>query len=292
MTIDNGNHLLLSGNRAALDYLREVGAADRLIGPAAAEFQFIDLASRQRWTLRFNDGRVPWWIFDPARRVPGTRALDYLALARLLWPPAGKTVGEIIACQRAALLAAGRAAPARRAQYRSAARLGEARRRGDPRDARGRRPRLPAAPRARRLERDADRAGARLAAAARRARAARASASRAPLRRAARRRARFRRRDDRARRRRRRHPRGAALCRRVADPRAKSAERVPRHRQCAFPRRTAAGSAADPRRAQRHGRMDFRLSRPVVGHDQRRRSFDRYARGRSSPRRSGRRWRA
>ena len=83
MTIDNGNHLLLSGNRAALDYLREVGAADRLIGPAAAEFQFIDLASRQRWTLRFNDGRVPWWIFDPARRVPGTRARDYLALAAI-----------------------------------------------------------------------------------------------------------------------------------------------------------------------------------------------------------------
>ena len=106
MTIDNGNHLLLSGNRAALDYLREVGAADRLIGPPAAEFQFVDLASAQRWTLRFNDGRLPWWIFDPARRVPGTRVLDYLALARLLWPPAGKTVGEIVSDQRAALLAA------------------------------------------------------------------------------------------------------------------------------------------------------------------------------------------
>ncbi len=97
MTIDNGNHLLLSGNRAALDYLRAVGAADRLIGPAAAEFQFVDLASGQRWTLRLNDGRVPWWIFDPARRVPGTRPLDYVALTRLLWPPADKTVGEIVA---------------------------------------------------------------------------------------------------------------------------------------------------------------------------------------------------
>jgi squalene-associated FAD-dependent desaturase len=99
MTIDNGNHLLLSGNRAALDYLREVSAEQRLIGPAAAEFQFIDLASRERWTLRFNDGRIPWWIFDPARRVPGTRAFDYAALARLLWPPAEKTVGDIIACK-------------------------------------------------------------------------------------------------------------------------------------------------------------------------------------------------
>jgi hydroxysqualene dehydroxylase len=99
MTIDNGNHLLLSGNRAALDYLRSIGAEHRLAGPAKAEFSFADLASGRRWTLRFNDGPVPFWVFDPARRVPGTRALDYLPLARLLWAPAGKTVGEVIVCK-------------------------------------------------------------------------------------------------------------------------------------------------------------------------------------------------
>src|SRR5580704_15296934 len=76
MTIDNGNHLLLSGNHAALDYLRGIGAENRLVGPARAEFPFVDLASRERWTLRINDGRLPLWIFDRAARVPGTRALD------------------------------------------------------------------------------------------------------------------------------------------------------------------------------------------------------------------------
>src|SRR6266567_9114073 len=35
--IDNGNHLVLSGNHATMDYLRRIGAADRLIGPAEAE---------------------------------------------------------------------------------------------------------------------------------------------------------------------------------------------------------------------------------------------------------------
>jgi squalene-associated FAD-dependent desaturase len=99
MTIDNGNHLLLSGNHAALSYLRDIGAADRLIGPPHAEFPFADLASGERWILRFHDGRLPLWIFDSKRRVPGTRALDYLALARLLWPPDGRTVGEVIACE-------------------------------------------------------------------------------------------------------------------------------------------------------------------------------------------------
>jgi hydroxysqualene dehydroxylase len=99
MTIDNGNHLLLSGNHAALDYLRDVGAADRLVGPQTADFSFADVASGQRWTLRINDGRLPWWIFDPARRLPGTRALDYAPLARLLWARSGKSVGETISCK-------------------------------------------------------------------------------------------------------------------------------------------------------------------------------------------------
>jgi hydroxysqualene dehydroxylase len=99
MTIDNGNHLLLSGNHAALEFLRDIGAADRLVGPPAAEFSFADVASGQRWTLRINDGRLPWWIFDPARRLPGTRALDYAPLARLLWAQSGKSIGETIPCK-------------------------------------------------------------------------------------------------------------------------------------------------------------------------------------------------
>jgi squalene-associated FAD-dependent desaturase len=99
MTIDNGNHLLLSGNRAALAYLRDIGGTDRLAGPDHAEFPFIDLKSSERWTLRFNDGRLPFWIFDASRRVPGTRALDYLALARLLFAAPGQPVGQVIACE-------------------------------------------------------------------------------------------------------------------------------------------------------------------------------------------------
>jgi squalene-associated FAD-dependent desaturase len=99
MEIDNGNHLLLSANYAALDFLRIVGAADQLVGPPHADFPFVDLASGARWTLRIGDGRIPWWIFDANRRVPGTTARDYLALARLLWPPRDAAIGELIACK-------------------------------------------------------------------------------------------------------------------------------------------------------------------------------------------------
>jgi hydroxysqualene dehydroxylase len=99
MTIDNGNHLLLSGNRAALEFLRGIGAEPLLVGPPAADFPFVDLASGERWTLRLNDGRLPFWIFDSGRRPPGTHPLDYMALLRLLRAPVDKTVGEIIACE-------------------------------------------------------------------------------------------------------------------------------------------------------------------------------------------------
>jgi squalene-associated FAD-dependent desaturase len=98
MMIDNGNHLLLSGNHAALAFLRDIGAAQKLVPPPAAAFDFIDLESAERWTLRLSEGRLPWWIFDSGKRVPGTRARDYLSLARLLFPPAGKPIGEVIDC--------------------------------------------------------------------------------------------------------------------------------------------------------------------------------------------------
>ena len=99
ITIDNGNHLLLSGNRAALGYLDTIGARDRLIWPSSASFPFIDLATKERWTLRANDGRLPWWIFDRNRRVPGTRARDYISVLRLLRAAPGATIREVLDCK-------------------------------------------------------------------------------------------------------------------------------------------------------------------------------------------------
>ena len=84
ITIDNGNHLVLSGNTAVREHLRLVGSEDKLSGPAEAVFDFMDLATGERWQVRPNAGPVPWWIFAKSRRVPGTNWFDYLALAKLL----------------------------------------------------------------------------------------------------------------------------------------------------------------------------------------------------------------
>jgi squalene-associated FAD-dependent desaturase len=98
MVIDNGNHLVLSGNQAVGRYLRTSGAEDRLTGPGRPEFPFFDLRTGQRWTLRPNDGLLPWWILAAGRRVPGTTLSDYLALATLVRRHPGQRIDEVIRC--------------------------------------------------------------------------------------------------------------------------------------------------------------------------------------------------
>jgi squalene-associated FAD-dependent desaturase len=99
LTIDNGNHLLLSGNRHALAYAKSIGTEAGLVGPKSAQFPFVDLATNQRWLLDLGDGRLPLWVFDEARRVPDTGLLDYLALMPLIWAGTDKLVGKAIPCE-------------------------------------------------------------------------------------------------------------------------------------------------------------------------------------------------
>jgi hydroxysqualene dehydroxylase len=98
--VDNGNHLLLAGNHRALGYLERIGALDTVEGPEEAVFAFIDAASGRRWNLRPNRGAVPWWIFRRARRVPGTRATDYLEALALRRAGPSATVAEVMDCRR------------------------------------------------------------------------------------------------------------------------------------------------------------------------------------------------
>lgn len=91
LTIDNGNHLVLSGNPAVVRFRAQIGATTPLAGPDHADFTFHDLKDSARWTVRINDGPIPWWIAARRRRVPGSRIADYLPLTKLL----GKTEGRI-----------------------------------------------------------------------------------------------------------------------------------------------------------------------------------------------------
>lgn len=92
--IDNGNHLLLSGNDATMAYLSAVGARESLTGPGRPVFAFMDVGSGERWTVAPGRGRIPWWILT--RRIPGTRLADYLGLRRLQRAGADETVAALV----------------------------------------------------------------------------------------------------------------------------------------------------------------------------------------------------
>jgi len=94
--IDNGNHLVLSGNEFTLDYLGRVGALGTLDGPGEAVFPFLDVVTEQRWTVRLNHGTLPWWILNSRRRVPDTRALDYCAVLTLRQADPSATVATVL----------------------------------------------------------------------------------------------------------------------------------------------------------------------------------------------------
>ena len=99
MVIDNGNHLLLSGNLHARSYALSIGSEDGLVGPERAQFDFVDLKAGKRWQLDLGNGRIPTWVFDKSRRVPDTTVGDYLALAPLAWAGNGALIGNTIKCE-------------------------------------------------------------------------------------------------------------------------------------------------------------------------------------------------
>ncbi len=94
--IDNGNHLLLSGNPHVMRYLDTVGAIDTLEGPDAPLFPFIDLATGRRWDLRPSRGKLPWWLLDKNRRVPETRIRDYFEPIKLAFAKPDATVAQVL----------------------------------------------------------------------------------------------------------------------------------------------------------------------------------------------------
>ncbi len=94
--IDNGNHLLMTGNRHTLAYLDAIGAADQVSGPVPAAYPFVDVGDARQWTVRPGRGRIPWWILDPRRRVPLTAPAHYLSVLSVIAAGKGRTVADCV----------------------------------------------------------------------------------------------------------------------------------------------------------------------------------------------------
>ncbi|MCL2469176.1 MAG: hydroxysqualene dehydroxylase HpnE [Alphaproteobacteria bacterium] len=94
--IDNGNHLIFSGNIATMNYLELTGATATLRQQKEALFPFMDRTSNARWSLHMNKGRLPWWIFSKKRRLPDTPSWDYLSALRFVLAHEDKTVAQCV----------------------------------------------------------------------------------------------------------------------------------------------------------------------------------------------------
>jgi len=92
--IDNGNHLVLSGNVAIQDYLFLSKATETMGGSGKPLYPFMDLETGERWVAQMSMGLIPWWIFDKKRRVAGTKPADYLSILKIMTASNKDTVAD------------------------------------------------------------------------------------------------------------------------------------------------------------------------------------------------------
>lgn len=90
--VDNGSHMVLSGNHSLLGFARRTGGIDALRVVCPAAFPFHDVRDGARWALK--PGGL--WLFDPARRVPGTRPVDYLPALKTLFAGRHTVAADIL----------------------------------------------------------------------------------------------------------------------------------------------------------------------------------------------------
>lgn len=93
--IDNGNHLVLSGNTDVFAYLARIGATGT-VDILAPEFPFHDVSSGATWKLKLGKGRVPWRLLCPRHGIPGVHLSDYWRSRKLLDAGADDTVESVL----------------------------------------------------------------------------------------------------------------------------------------------------------------------------------------------------
>ena len=93
--IDNGNHLLLSGNKSALSYLDLLNARHELEIADEATFPFYDHVSGERWSVTLDKGWIPWWVFKKSRSIPGVRLSEFASALKFPFAGALATIESL-----------------------------------------------------------------------------------------------------------------------------------------------------------------------------------------------------
>jgi squalene-associated FAD-dependent desaturase len=83
--IDNGNHLVLSGNLNVKKYLRQINSLNLMWVPNVSEYNFFDLHTKERWIVRPDQSRIPWSLLKEFGRIPESSLSEYLRGLKLIW---------------------------------------------------------------------------------------------------------------------------------------------------------------------------------------------------------------
>ena len=95
LDVDTGNFPLISSWTAALSLIEAVGARGEWREEAEPGVAFADFATAERWRLRPNVGRWPWWLLAAKRRGPRLSFSDYWAARRLFSASPEATVASL-----------------------------------------------------------------------------------------------------------------------------------------------------------------------------------------------------
>jgi len=102
--IDNGAHLMLSGNTDILAYLDLIGARDQVMASERARFEFLDVEFDHAWAIDLAAGQgigsVIKWIFDATRRPPNVGPWTLMRDVLALKMSQGKTVAACLDINR------------------------------------------------------------------------------------------------------------------------------------------------------------------------------------------------
>ena len=95
LDVDTGNFPIISSWTAALSLIQAIGARGEWREEAEPGVAFADFATAERWRLRPNAGRWPWWLLTAKRRGPRLSFSDYWAARHLFSASPEATVASV-----------------------------------------------------------------------------------------------------------------------------------------------------------------------------------------------------
>ena len=94
MEIDNGNHIILSANQNFLNFCKLINS-EKTLHFFEPKFNFFDIDNRKSWSIKLNNGVIPFWIINKSTRIPGTGLLDYFSIFKLFFCKEKNTVEDL-----------------------------------------------------------------------------------------------------------------------------------------------------------------------------------------------------